>query len=114
MVNSEAIFSPANKKVIQVWEIFLLTHTNNPRAHLTATKYQKQIEWRRNKVHELLIRGRNQFEISNTLRIRQPIVSRDIHYIQAQIQKRNKNYNNELFQAYHNTIAGLNEIVKKM
>jgi hypothetical protein len=62
----------------------------------------------------LLIRGHNQFEISNTLRISQLTVSRDICHIQAQIQKRNKHYGNELFQAYHNTLAGLNEIVKKM
>jgi hypothetical protein len=41
-------------------------------------------------------------------------VSRDICHIQAQIQKRNKHYCNELFQAYHITLAGLNEIVKKM
>jgi hypothetical protein len=41
-------------------------------------------------------------------------VSRDIYHIQAQIQKRNKHYCNELFQAYHITLAGLNEIVKKM
>ena len=52
--------------------------------------------------------------MSNLLRIRQPTVSRDIHYIQSQIQKRNKHYGNELFQAYHNTLAGLNEFVKKM
>jgi DNA-binding CsgD family transcriptional regulator len=70
---------------------------NNPRAHLRARKYQKQIEWRGNKVHELLIRGHRQFEISNTLRISQPTISRDIYYMQAQIQKRNKNYGNELF-----------------
>jgi predicted transcriptional regulator len=87
---------------------------NNPRAHLTAKKYRKQIEWRRNKVRELLIRGHNQYEISNTLRISQPTVSREINYIQAQIQKRNKHYGNELFQVYHNTLAGLNEIVKEM
>jgi hypothetical protein len=62
----------------------------------------------------LLIRGHNQFEMYNSLRISQPTISRDIYYIQAQIQKRNKNYGNELFQAYHNTLAGLNEIVKKM
>jgi predicted transcriptional regulator len=88
--------------------------TKNPRAEITHKKYRKQIDWRRNKVRELLIRGYNQYEISNTLRISQPTVSRDIHYIQAQIQKSNKHYGNELFQAYHNTLAGLNEIVKKM
>ena len=56
-----------------------------------------------------------QFEISNTLRISQPSpLYHEIYYIQAQIQKRNKHYGTELFQAYHNIIAGLNEIVKNM
>jgi predicted transcriptional regulator len=86
----------------------------NARAEITQKKYQKQIDWRRNKVRELLIRGYSQYGISNSLHISQPTISRDIHYIQSQIQKRNKHYSNELFQAYHNTLAGLNEIVKKM
>ena len=61
----------------------------------------------------MLIRGQNQFKISNTLCVSQPTVSRDIYYIQEQIQKRKKQYDNELFYEYHNTSAGLNEIAKK-
>jgi hypothetical protein len=57
---------------------------NSPRAHVTAKKYQKQIDWRRNKVRELLIRGYSQYEISNTLHISQPIISRDIDFIRSQ------------------------------
>ena len=93
-------------------EDFPTTTQKNARAEITHKKYRKQIDWSRNKVRELLIRGHNQFEISNILNISQPTVSRDINYIQAQIQKRNKHYGNELLQAYHNTLAGLNEIVK--
>jgi hypothetical protein len=95
-------------------EDFSTTTQKNPRAEITHKKYQKQIDWRRNKVRELLIRGHNQFEISNTLRISQPTISRDIDYIQAEIQKRKKQYGNELFQEYRNTLAGLNELVKMM
>ena len=58
---------------------------NSPRANVTAKKYQKQIDWRRNKVRELLIRGYSQYEISNTLHISQPTISRDIDFIRNQV-----------------------------
>jgi predicted transcriptional regulator len=42
------------------------------------------MNWRRNKVRELLIRGYSQYEISNTLHISQPTISRDIDFIRSQ------------------------------
>jgi DNA-binding NarL/FixJ family response regulator len=54
------------------------------RTEITHKKYQKQIDWRRNKVRELLIRGYSQYEISNTLHISQPTISRDIDFIRKQ------------------------------
>jgi hypothetical protein len=65
-------------------EDFSSTTQRNPRAEITHKKYQKQIDWRRNKVRELLIRGYSQYEISNTLHISQPIISRDIDFIRSQ------------------------------
>ena len=56
------------------------------RAGMTMAKYRNQMAWRRNKVRELLARGyeqyeiSKQYEISNTLHISQPTISRDIHY----------------------------------
>ena len=44
---------------------------------------KKQIEWRRNKVRQLLLRGHSQSEISRTLHISQPTISRDIDYIKS-------------------------------
>ena len=58
--------------------------TKNPRAEITHKKYRKQIDWRRNKVRELLIRGYSQYEISNTLHLSQPTISRDIDFIRKQ------------------------------
>jgi hypothetical protein len=84
LVNSQAIFSPANKKVITILADFSTDTQNNPRAHLTARKYQKQIEWSGNKVRELLIRGYSQYELSNTLHLSQPTISRDIDFIRKQ------------------------------
>ena len=38
--------------------------------------------WRRNKVREMLTRGYSQYEIANRLRINQPMILRDMYYIQ--------------------------------
>jgi DNA-binding NarL/FixJ family response regulator len=65
-------------------EDFSSTTQKNPRVEITYTKYRKQIDWRRNKVRELLIRGYSQYEISNTLHISQPTISRDIDFIRNQ------------------------------
>jgi hypothetical protein len=54
------------------------TTQKNPRAEITQKKYRKQIDWPRNKVRELLSRGYSQYEMSNTLHLSQPTISRDI------------------------------------
>jgi predicted transcriptional regulator len=89
------------------------SQVNNPRANTTQRKYQKQIEWRRNKVRELLIRGYSQYEISNTLHISQPTISRDINSVYQEKKKRQQKYGNELFLDIQNTLAGLAELIKK-
>lgn len=85
----------------------------NPRADISAKKYRQQIEWRRNKVKEMLIRGYSQYEISSTLRISQPTISRDINHIYQEKKKRQKKHGNELFLELRNTLAGLSELIKK-
>ena len=77
-------------------------------------KSKKHMEWRRNKVRELLTRGYGQYEIANTLHISQPTISRDIHYIQKEIEKNKKNYGERLFEVYYNSLEGLDEVVKKL
>jgi len=62
-------------------EDFSTITQKNLRAKITHKKYQKQIDWRRNKVRELVIRGYSQYEISNILHISQPTISRDIDFI---------------------------------
>lgn len=89
------------------------TKRDNPRANATQQKYQKQIEWRRNKVKELLIRGYSQYEISSILHISQPTISRDINRIYENKKKRQQKYGSELFLEVQNTCAGLAELVKK-
>lgn len=85
----------------------------NPRANLSEQKYQMRIEWRRNKVKELVIRGHSQYEISNILHISQPTISRDMNKIYQHSKKRQRNSFDELYFEFRNTLAGLTELVKK-
>ena len=57
----------------------------NVRSNLTANKYKKQVQWSQGKVRELLAKGYSQKEISNTLQISQPTVSRDISFIKMNL-----------------------------
>jgi DNA-binding CsgD family transcriptional regulator len=59
----------------------------NARANVTANKYRRQVQWRQNKVQELLAKGYSQKEICSTLHISQPTVSRDILFIKNNYQK---------------------------
>ena len=77
-------------------------------------KSTKHIDWRRNKVRELLTRGYAQYEIANTLHISQPTISRDIHYLQNEIHKSKENYGERLFEVYQNSLLGLDEVIKKL
>ena len=77
-------------------------------------KSKKHMEWRRNKVRELLTRGYAQYEIASTLHISQPTISRDIHYLQKEIDKSKRNYGERLFEIYQNSLLGLDEVVKKL
>ena len=40
-----------------------------------------KIQWRRNKVQELLVKGYNHYEIASTLQISRPPITRDIQYL---------------------------------
>ena len=44
----------------------------------------------------------------------QPTISRDIHYIQKEIEKSKENYGERLFEVYQNSLQGLDEVVKKL
>jgi DNA-binding NarL/FixJ family response regulator len=74
------------------------------RAGKTLNKYRNQMVWRRNKVRELLTRGYSQYEIATTLRISQPTISRDIHYIQKELHKSKENYGERLLEVYQNSL----------
>ena len=45
------------------------------------------VDWRRNKVQQLLVRGYSQWDVAEEIRIDQSTVSRDIQYLRQQAQK---------------------------
>ena len=73
---------------------------------------KKQIEWRRNKVRQLLLRGNTQSEISRTLDISQPTISRDNDYIHSKYITYSKNTYRRLSEEYTNISLGIDEMIK--
>ena len=61
-----------------------------------STKMQQQIEWRRDKIMELLSKGEsNQSEIARVLHVDKSIVCRDIAYLRQQAKEDIKKYIDE-------------------
>jgi predicted transcriptional regulator len=96
-------------------EDYLTITKKNPRAEITHKKYRKQIDWRRNKVRELLIRGYSQYEISNTLHISQPTISRDINFIRNQTNSASKqDLAQRMCYEQQNGLDGVGELMKNL
>jgi predicted transcriptional regulator len=73
---------------------------------------KKQVEWRRNKVRQLLLRGNNQSEIARTLHISQSTISRDIDFIKSKYITSSKNTYRRLSEEYINISLGIDEMIK--
>jgi predicted transcriptional regulator len=89
----------------------------NPRAKITQKKYQKQMDWHRNKVRELLIRGYSQYEISNILHISQPTISRDIDFIRnrsSSTAAKTKYLGHIYYYELQNGLDGIQELMKNL
>jgi Trp operon repressor len=72
------------------------------------------IEWRRNKVQELLVKGYNHYEIASTLQISRPTITRDIQYLSECAKQNIKKYIDErLPEEYEKCLVRLNAITKK-
>jgi transposase len=78
------------------------------------TMNQEQIEWRRNKVQELVVKGNNHYEIASILKVSRPTITRDIQYLREQAKGNIRKYVNErLPEEYEKCLAGLNVILKE-
>ncbi|MFL6315653.1 MAG: hypothetical protein ACJ73C_02795 [Nitrososphaeraceae archaeon] len=80
-----------------------------------STKMQQQIEWRRDKVMELLSKGEsNQSEIASILQVDRSIICRDIAYLRQQAKTNIKRYIDEwLPEEYEKCLVGLTAITKE-
>jgi hypothetical protein len=79
----------------------------------SAKRERSQIEWRRNKVHQLLVRGHNQYEIADILKISQPTISRDLDFLRKQAhQDLQTHIQLKLPEEYRRCLSGMNEVLK--
>jgi hypothetical protein len=71
------------------------------------------IEWRRNKIQQLLVRGYSQWDIADELQIDQSTVSRDVKCLRQEASKNLKSHiQNKLPEEYQRCITGMNQVLK--
>jgi DNA-binding transcriptional regulator LsrR (DeoR family) len=82
---------------------------------VSSSMQQKQVEWRRTKVLELMSKGEsNQSEIARILQVDRSIVCRDVAYLRQQAKENITRYVNErLPEEYEKCLVGLNSILKE-
>jgi hypothetical protein len=73
-----------------------------------------QVEWRRNKVLELLSKGDSQSEIAKVLQVDLSIISRDVYFLRQQAKDNIKKYiDDRLPEEYEKCLVRLNAITKE-
>ncbi len=74
---------------------------------------RQAIVWRRNKVQEFLIKGLNQTQISNTLKISEFTISKDVQFLKQRAKESMKEHLEvRLPIEYQYCMAGINQILK--
>ena len=70
------------------------------------------LDWRCNKVQQLLVRGYSQWNVAEELQIDQSTVSRDIQYLRQQAQKYlQKPSQLKLPEEYQRCLTGMNQVL---
>jgi hypothetical protein len=71
------------------------------------------VDWRRNKVQQLLVRGYSQWDVAEELQIDQSTVSRDVHYLRQNAQENlQKHIQQKLPEEYQRCLTGMNQVLK--
>ena len=71
------------------------------------------VDWRRNKVQQLLVRGYSQWDVAEELQIDQSTVSRDIQYLRQQAQANlQKHIQQKLPEEYQRCLTGMSQVLK--
>jgi predicted transcriptional regulator len=77
------------------------------------TNYKENVELRRNTVQSMIIRGKTQWEIAESLDISQPTVSRDIQWIRSVAKKEFKDtIEKKVPEEYYRYLVSINEVLK--
>jgi hypothetical protein len=78
-----------------------------------SNKKGKMVDWRRNKVQQLLVRGYSQWDVAEELQIDQSTVSRDIQYLRQNAQANLQiHIQQKLPEEYQRCLTGLNQVLK--
>ena len=78
----------------------------------TASPKRKQLIWRRNKVQELLIKGLNQRQIANSLKVSDYTVSMDISQLRKEARANIETHlQDRLPIEYQQCMAGINQVL---
>ena len=79
-----------------------------------STKVEQRLQWRRDKVRELSVKGYSQRHIATTLRVGLASVNEDLQYLRARARDNIRHYIDEYLPAeYENCLDGLNNIMKE-
>lgn len=78
-----------------------------------SSNIQKQIQWRRNKVSEYLVKGFNQIEIADKLQVSNATITNDITYLRNEATEQMKTHIQDRIPiGYNQCISGINEVLK--
>jgi len=77
-----------------------------------STKVEQRLQWRRDKVRELSVKGYTQRQIASILKVNLTSVNEDLQYLRQQAKQNITKYINDYLPAeYENCLDGLNNIL---
>jgi hypothetical protein len=77
-----------------------------------STKVEQRLQWRRDKVRELSVKGYTQRQIASILKVNLTSVNEDLQYLRQQSKQNISRYIDEYLPAeYENCLDGLNNIL---
>ena len=80
----------------------------------TKMNHKDKVQWRRNKVQELLVKGYNHYEIASTLQISRPTITRDVQYLRECARQNIRKYIDErLPEEYEKCLVGFTAILRE-
>jgi hypothetical protein len=76
-----------------------------------STRIEQRLQWRRDKVKELSVKGHNQRQIASILKLGLGSVNEDLQYLRRQAKQNISKYIDEYLAAEYENCVGLNNIL---